>query len=92
MQQRPVLKDCIHRRMQLRLDISRLGGFELDFVGVQCVSAGGRGREMAPVSSALLFLEKSASGPCPSRTCSEINKHISLQCTPGGIETGASTL
>ena len=38
----------------------------------------------------LLLLEKSPKVLCPSSTCSEINKQISLLCTPGIFQTVAS--
>ena len=49
--QTPVWKGCVHRKMQLGHDISPRGCSELVFVGVQCVPAGGQGTEMTSVSS-----------------------------------------
>ena len=50
----------------------------------------GRGGKLYPLRP--LFLEEFASDQCPSRTCSEISKQLSLLYAPVVFHTAASAL
>lgn len=65
-------------------------GAVLVLAGVHVSRLGGRGGKCQ--LPALLFLEKSPKDICPSSTCSEISKEISLLYTLGSFQTPASML